>query len=405
MKFIDHIILAFDSVILYKFRSLLSILGVTIGVAAVISGIILGVGNRASIMQKLAEGGADVLWFYTEPVGKGLPSLERLAYKPDLPITEEDLQYIKKQCSAVKDVTAYILTPLVLHYGGKHHTIKALGFSSPRAAIDVIGVKMSEGRAISDLDAKTRAKVCVIERYSLAEEIFGGDMPLGKDILIGTDKYKVIGITEKLRFRFGYPERLIVLFPGPSLQETVGIRKYGVVMLTVKSIKDVPRAQIQLRQALLQRFGHPLKFYISTYSYHVKNALEIINLMTYLIIGIAVISLTVGGVGIMNVMMARVVEKTREIGISKAIGAKRISILLLFMIESSILTIVGGGAGILFGIGASKLVTLLVGIPFIVPPWAILLGFFLSVMVGVISGSYPAKRAAELDPAITLRQL
>jgi putative ABC transport system permease protein len=128
-------------------------------------------------------------------------------------------------------------------------------------------------------------------------------------------------------------------------------------------------------------------------------------MLTIIIIGIAIISLSVGGVGIMNVMMTMVTEQTREIGIAKAIGANKNAILFLFLAESIILTMTGGTLGILLGLGASKLVTVAVGIPYIIPPWVIVLGFFLSVVVGVISGSYPAKRAAELDPVETLRVL
>ncbi|MEE8638667.1 MAG: FtsX-like permease family protein, partial [Candidatus Margulisiibacteriota bacterium] len=201
-----------------------------------------------------------------------------------------------------------------------------------------------------------------------------------------------------------YPRRLIALFPSTSLQETVGSRKYSNVSVAAKGIMSVPQAKFQLQQALAQRFG-PSEFNIGEFAQHVQTALEILDLLNIILIGLGIISLSVGGVGIMNVMMTMVTEQTREIGIAKAIGANKGAILFLFLTESTILTLTGGVLGILFGLGASKLVTMAVGIPFIIPIWVIFLGFFLSIIVGIISGSYPAKRAAELDPAVTLRVL
>lgn len=405
MKIKDIIRLAFDSVFLYKFRSFLSILGITIGVAAVISGIILGIGNRELIMEKLARGGADALWFYKKTEAKGFPKPGQLSYQADLSITKEDVEYIKKQCSLIKDITPYLLSPAVLRYGGKYHTIKAVGFLFPKQAQPLFGMKMAEGRAISALDVHSKARVCVIEKTRFAYEAFKGNIPLGEYVMIGEDKYKIIGTTEKLRFVFGYPERLIAIFPSTSLQEAVGTKKYSAVEVSVRNVSDVPKVLLQLKRALAQRFGYPLKFHISTFSHIVQTTLEIINLMTTLIIGIAIISLSVAGVGIMNVMMTMVTEQTREIGIAKAIGAKKRAILFLFIAESTILTSFGGILGILLALGSSKLVSILLGIPLVVPVWVILLGFSLSIGVGVVSGAIPAKRAAELDPAITLRQL
>jgi putative ABC transport system permease protein len=405
MKIRDIIVLAYETLMVARFRSFLSVLGVTIGVAAVIAGVILGVGDRESIMQKLAESGGDILWFYTKAEAKGLPSLEGLSYKPDLYITEEDVDYIKKQCSTVKEVVPYLFSPAILRARGKYHTIKAIGFSSSAPALDIFRIKMDRGRFISNLDIETRAKVCVLEKEKMSDEIFGGEIPLGGYIFVGRDKYKIIGTTQRLIFRFGYPERLIALFPSTSLQDTLGTKNFSAVEIRAKNIEDVPKAHFQLEQTLAQRFGYPSKLYISEYSHYVQTALDIVNLLTVLIIGIAIISLTVGGVGIMNVMMTMVAEQTREIGIAKAIGAKRVAIQYLFLAESTILTLVGGVLGIFIGVGASKLVTDFVNIPFIIPAWVIPLGFFLSVLIGIISGSYPAWRAAKMDPVDALRQL
>jgi putative ABC transport system permease protein len=404
MKLRDVITLAFETLMVAKFRSFLSVLGVTIGVAAVIAGVILGVGNRESIMQKLAESGADVLWFYTKPEAKGIPSLENLVYTPDLSITKDDVEYIKKQCSTVSEIAPYLFSPATLRYGGKYHTIKAIGFMSPAAAKEVFRTQTVRGRFLTELDVDSREKVCVVEKESFSDDIFGKKIPLGGYVMVGRDKYRIVGTIKRMIFRFGYPERLIVLFPSTSLQETLGTRKYTTVELRVKNIADVPKAQFQLKQALSRRFGYPLKLYISEFSHYVQTALEIVNLLTILIVGIAVISLSVGGVGIMNVMMTMVAEQTREIGIAKAIGAKRNTILFLFLAESTILTLIGGILGIILGLGAAKLVTDFVQIPFIIPFWVIPLGFFLSVIIGMISGSYPANRAAKLDPVVALRE-
>ncbi len=405
MKISDCVRLAFDTVFLHRFRSFLSILGITIGVAAVIAGVILGVGNRETIMEKLARGGADVMFFYVRPEGRASPDMESLFYEPNISITEADIQYIKRRCPTIKNITTYLYVAAPLRYGGRYHTIKALGLLSPNAGREIWKIESSRGRYLSDLDVKTKAKVCVIEESEFSREIFGGQIPVGETVLIGKDKYKIVGATKRLVFAFGYPRKLIALFPSASLQETMGIREYSCVELAVKNVVDVPGTRVQLKQAIWQRFGYPSEFYVSEYSEFVETALAIGNMLTIIIIGVAIISLSVGGVGIMNVMMTMVTEQTHEIGIAKAIGANKNAILLLFLAESVILTLTGGILGILLGLGASKLVTAGVGIPFIIPAWVIVLGFFLSVAVGVISGSYPAKRAAELDPAVTLRVL
>jgi putative ABC transport system permease protein len=279
-----------------------------------------------------------------------------------------------------------------------------MGLMSPASTVKIWSIRTARGRFIDDHDVKSRAKVCVIEKTYFSNEIFKGRIPVGKHILMGGEKYKIVGSIEKLLSPFGYPERLIILFPSTSLQETIGNRKYSNVGVTAKQIVDVPRARVQLRQAVLQRFGKSFRFSIGEFTQHVRAALEILAQLNIILIGLGMISMSVGGVGIMNVMLAMVTEQTREIGIAKAIGAKRGAILLLFLAESTILTLFGGIAGILLGILISKLATLALEMPFIVPSWAIVLGFSLSLGVGIISGSYPAKRAAELDPLEALRK-
>ncbi len=398
----DIITLAFESVLLYRLRSFLSILGITIGVMAIVSGAILGLGSRESIMQQMARSGADMLWFYNKPRATGIPTVEGLVYKPDVSVTGPDLEYIREHCSAVKDLGPYLFVPVTLRHEGKYHTIKAIGMMEPRCTQEIWKIKIAQGRFIDQSDVGSKARVCVIEKSEFSDEIFGGRVPLGEEVLIGEDKYKIVGASEELITAFGYPRRLLMLFPSTSLQETVGIRRYSNVSVAARGIASVSRARYQLEQTLAQRFG-PSEFDIGEFAHHVETALEILGLLNIILVGLGVISLSVGGVGIMNVMLAMVTEQTREIGIAKAVGASRGSVLLLFIIESTILTFFGGLVGVLLGILTSRLVTAALGMPFIVPPWAIILGFSLSLGVGVISGSYPAKRAAELDPIVALR--
>jgi len=404
MRYDDLIGLAFESVMMTRFRSLLSVLGVTIGVAAVVSGIILGVGSRALVIDKLAEGGADWMWAFP----RGEIRKDKLLVEPSLPppikVTAEDMEYIKKQGTTIKDVCAYNVRQMIFCYKGERHPMKALVMTPVLAGKDIYRMEVVRGRFLTEQEGASNSRVCVVEQSEQAASIFGDEIPVGDTISVGNDDFKIVGSIKRTGLHLGRPNLTIIILPYPAMREVAGIRDYDLIEISIKELSDVNKARFQFQQVLGRIYGWPLKLDIREYSRLIDSGLDVINLVTSLIIGIAVISLTVGGVGIMNVMMALVVEQTREIGIAKAIGARKNSILLLFLAEATILSLFGGVLGVLIGMGTTKVVTLLLGIPFMAPFWVILLGLFLSLAVGVVSGTYPAKRAAELDPVVTLRR-
>ncbi len=404
MYFNDYLELSWGSITLNKLRTFLSILGIAIGTAAVLSGIILGIGNRESIMQKLGGFGVNNLWFYTNVEEKGIqPEQMTLTYRP-LSITREDVDFIRRNVSTISEVAPFLISPVFLRGAdGKYHTIKALGLMLPDSSLKIYRIKLLEGRFISDLDQQLKEKVCVIERSRFSDEIFGVGDPIGKYLEIGQTRFRVIGLVNTLIYSFGYPELLIAFFPASSLQEVVGTKDFSAVNVLVKNIPDVPRAADQLKKALIKRFGLPSKFVITEYSGYVNTALDILNTLTFSIIGIAIISLTVGGIGIMNIIFDAVAERTREIGVIKALGARKREVLFLFLIESIVLAVIGGALGVILSVTVTKTAICLAGLPCIVPLWAVVLSFSLSVLIGIASGSYPARRAAELDPVEALR--
>jgi len=402
--------MALDSLRSHKMRSFLTLLGIMIGVMTVIAMVSVVQGINRSVMSELESIGSDLIIINKlEPgIQIGEPS-EEIRQRKDL--TFEDAIAIEEECSLIDTVALQIPLDVFSTNPIKYQSIEVqdayiLGMNEQWP--QVLTVYLPEkGRFLSKPDVTHSAKVCVLGA-ALAETLFPHTSALGKEIRIGPAKFTVVGILEERGTIFGQSQDNFVGIPMTTLTK---VFPYDLVYLELIATpnKDgyLPEAMEQIINVLRKRrkvgFGKPNDFSVSTQ----ESALELYNQITgavYLVmILISSIGLLVGGIGVMNIMLVSVKERTREIGIRKAIGARSSDILKQFLMEAIFVTGTGGVLGILIGVGIAFLIKSATPLPASVTSWSVLLGFSVSVSIGLFFGIFPAKKAANLDPIISLR--
>ncbi len=402
--------MALDSLRSHKMRSFLTLLGIMIGVMTVIAMVSVVQGINRSVMSELESIGSDLIIINKlEPgIQLGEPS-EEIRQRKDL--TFDDALAIEEECSLIDTVALQIsldvFTTIPIKYQGvevQDAFILGMNEQWPQ----VLTVYLPEkGRFLSKLDVTHRAKVCVLGS-ALAEALFPHMSALGKEIRIGPIKFTVVGILEERGTILGQSQDNFVGIPMTTLTK---VFPYDLIYLEFIATPNkegyLPEAMEQIINVLRKRrkvgFGKPNDFSISTQD----SALELYNQITgavYLVmILISSIGLLVGGIGVMNIMLVSVKERTREIGIRKAIGARSSDIMKQFLMEAIFVTGTGGILGILIGFGIAFLINSATPLPATVTSWSVILGFSVSVSIGLFFGIFPAKKAASLDPIIALR--
>lgn len=402
--------MAFDSLKTHKLRSFLTLLGIMIGVATVIGMISIIQGLNRSFLAQLESIGSDLIIVQKYEQGSEFRILtEEERQRKDL--TFEDALAIEKECSLVKALAISLVADFLDDITIKYQNIKGKGafiLGMNDKFPQVLSVYLpQEGRFISESDIIHRTKVCVLGS-ELAETLFSNINPLRKEIRIGPEKFTVVGVLQKRGSQFGQSQDNFVGIPITALMkyfpydlkylQIIAIpKKHGYIQETIEQIINV------LRKRRKVEFSKPHDFVIYTQ----ETFLELYNQFTgavYLVmIVISSISLLVGGIGVMNIMLVSVKERTREIGIRKSIGARSSDILKQFLIEAIFLTCVGGTLGIIIGFSIAFLVKAATPLPASVTLWSVLLGFFVSVSVGLFFGIFPAQKASKLDPIVALR--
>jgi len=386
-----------------KMRSILTTLGIIIGVAAVIAAVSIVQGLSYLVNNRLAELGADfILVVPHRPPGEEGLKLGRIK------LTYEDGLAILEEATAIRDYCPIVQRTVLVKYGEEHAATTVTAATSSYQDINVHYV--DEGRFLSRIDVKHRKRVCVVGRKVLENLGIKSD-PIGKQIIVGKDSFTIIGIMEKKGQALGKDADDLVIIPYTLASNLFGRRVLDQTILAFKasSVSLVDLAKDQITRILRKRHGlrkdQPDDFQVILQSDMLKGVSSILGGVTATVAGIVGISLLVGGIGIMNIMLVSVTERTREIGIRKAVGAKRRDILLQFLIEAIALSLVGGAIGVLFGFGLGRLVTSLISVlpQAHVPVWAIFLGFGFSTAVGLFFGIYPAAKASRLDPIEALR--
>ncbi len=401
--------MAFDSLRANKLRSFLTLLGIVIGVMTVIGMVSIIQGLNKSILSDLESVGSDIIGInkYEPGIQTGNRSEEERQRKD---LTFDDALAIEEECSLVKAVAVSLVAAIFEEIPIKYQNIKAqdafiLGMNEnwPRVLSIYTPVK---GRFITESDVNHRAKVCVLGA-ELNETLFPHSEAVGKEIRIGAEKFLVVGVLEKRGSMFGQSRDNLVGIPITALMkhfpytlENLDIiatpTKHGYLEETIEQMINVMRRRRKVP------FGKPNDFSIYTQDTLVDLYNQLTGAAYIVMIVISSIGLLVGGIGVMNIMLVSVKERTREIGIRKAIGARSSDILKQFLIEAIFLTGTGGAIGILIGFAIAFIVKSVTPLPASVTLWSIFLGFFVSVSVGLFFGIFPAQKAARVDPIICL---
>ena len=392
----------------HKLRSLLTLLGIVIGVAAIIAVVSLGEGLRREVIaQFIFSGGAGMI--EVEPPRQWVRKDGRWVRRPwEEYLTEADMAAMQREIDELHALVPQIHGRASLQRGKT--TVDASYTGTSAAFNEGFNWPVLGGRSLNEDDLRLARKVCL-----LGDDVYGslfqGANPLGKEILLNGDRYVVVGVLDE-RVRFGRSEGDIVLVPYTTAQKRLrGEDHFSELTLFVEDLDAVERVVAAVRRVLRRHHEHGDEFRIETSQGEIDDANEVFRVLQQVGGGIAGISLLVGGIGIMNILLVSVAERTREIGIRKALGAKPRHILGQFLAESIVLSMVGGLLGILigfgFGLGAAFVIQQFApGAPFtsIVSGESVLWAVGFSSAVGIFFGVYPAFRAARLDPVEALRR-
>ena len=383
-------------------RAGLTMLGIVIGVGAVVGMVSLGQGATASVQREIASLGTNVLIIIpgattTGGVRGGLGSVSTL--------TVDDARDIEKRIGDISLVTYASRSVLQVVHEHKNWNTIALGTTT--AFPDLRNWPVDDGNFFTQADEDAAAKVVVLGK-TVADNLFErGEEVIGAQIRVKNVPLRVIGIlSSKGQSLSGQDQDDIVVLPFTTAERKVLGTKFlgtvGIIMVATQHRYSIPAAVEEIKELLRARHRiHPAEendFTIRTMEDVAKTVAGASRTMMVMLLSIASISLVVGGIGIMNILLVSVTERTREIGIRMAVGAKRAHILLQFLVEAIILTAIGGVAGVIFGIAGARLLTRLIGWPTIISSQAVAVAFLFSLAVGIFFGLYPANKASRMNP-------
>ena len=389
-----------------KMRSFLTMLGIIIGVGAVITMLAVGTGASEKIAEQIASIGSNLIMVVPGSVTQGGI---RMGGGSTSTLTKDDAEAIEKECSAVSAVAPILNTSAQVVYGNQNWSTGIYG-TSP-GILEVKDCALVAGRNFVDQEIRSATKVCLLGQ-TVVDNLFGGIDPIGQIIRIKKVPFTVIGILEtKGQSIIGQDQDDVIYIPLTTAQKKiVGRSTPGMVrsiMVKARSAEDLSLAEKQVTELLRQRHrtggNKEDDFTVRNLTQMMQMAEQAAKVMTILLGAIASISLLIGGIGIMNIMLVSVTERTREIGIRMAIGAKSWDIRIQFIIEALTLSMIGGIFGITLGVTGSAILSAVAGWPTIVSPLSVILAFGFSGLVGIFFGFYPAYKASLLNPIDALR--
>jgi len=403
MRFFEIIKVAFWSLMRHKARAILTMLGIIIGVGAVVAMVAVGKGAQVSVEAQIASLGSNILMVRPGSVStRGVHSGAGAAQS----LTLEDIEAIKEGAPAVHAISPNLRANRQVVYGNQNWFTEIWGGNTD--FFKIRDWRLNSGELFTEQDIRGATKVCVIGQ-TVVDNLFPNQDPVGQTIRIGKLPFKVLGtLSPKGQNAMGRDQDDIIIAPYTTVQrKLMGVDYIGSIIMSAVSKERIPLAETQTREIL--RLRHRLQdwqdddFTIRTQTDISQTASSTSNTMAVLLAIIASVSLLVGGIGIMNIMLVSVTERTREIGISMSIGARRRDILRQFLTEATTLSIIGGIIGIGLGIFASNMISKFAGWPVLVAPESMALAFFFSAAVGIFFGYYPARKASRLNPIEALR--
>ena len=434
-------------------RAMLTTLGIIIGVGAVIAMMEIGAGSSSAIQKSISGMGANVLLILPGTAASGGISFGMGSVTT---LTPDDCEAILRECPSVRNAAPAVRARTQVVYGNRNWVPSSM-YGTTSAFLDVRDWTLAEGGPFTDRDVLNANKVCVLGQ-TLVRELFQGDSPIGKEIRVKNVSFRVVGVLNSkganmmgsdqddillapwttIKYRVTgstltntnqsassssgtsvntlnnlYPGGQPSLYPEQSEVQAadnpmpVRFANIDQILAGARSAEEIPAAIQQVKDLLHERHhlrpGEPDDFTIRDMTEMTKTLTSTTNLMTNLLLCVAMISLVVGGVGIMNIMLVSVTERTREIGLRMAVGARARDILRQFLVEAVVLCLVGGGLGILLGHGGSHVVRMVLHWPVETSPVAIAAAVLVSATVGIAFGFYPAWKASRLDPIEALR--
>ena len=395
--FNESIKMALDGMLTNKLRTFLTLLGIIIGVGAVIAMVSLGFGVKEQIKSNISSLGSNLLI---------VPSGARLPMGEGARLTAEDAEAIEKQIDGIAHVAPAVSRSYQLVAGNQNWTTSVEG-TTPNI-LDIRNYQLEDGRNLNQRDITSRDRVCVIGQ-TIVDNLFPDGDAVGKTVRINKAPFKVVGVLQtKGQSSSGQDQDDVVFIPLTTAQNRMMGITY-ISRITIQAENENVVDQVQADVEALLRVRHKIQddeyddFTVRNLAALMDTMMETANTITMLLGCIAAISLLVGGIGIMNIMLVSVTERTREIGIRKALGATYDNILLQFLIEAMVIGIVGGTLGVLLGVGASYAISYFAGWMTIISVPVILIAVLFSVGIGLFFGIYPARKAALLDPIEALR--
>ena len=406
MNFTEAIRIALQSLWANKLRSTLTLLGVVIGVAAVIAVVTFVNGINGYVAEKIFNLGADV--FIISKISPVITNIDQfLEGQKRKNLTMEDYDAVAEACKHCVMIGASTFNSNGhVKYGEQSISDSWVRGLTPSMAA-ILDLDLAAGRWLNQNDENNRSYVAVIGT-DIVDTLFPGVDPLDKEIRVEGQLYRVIGVGKKQGKTLGQSRDNYVAVPISTYLKQFGVRtsvrisgKANGVGIQLDSAIDEARAILRARRHDLP--GRPDSFVAETNASFLSIWSNLSGTFFIAMVAIAAISLIVGGIVIMNIMLVSVTERTREVGIRKAMGARRDDVLLQFLIESGTMALVGGVFGVVFGIAVAKGITAIIGMPSAIKLWAVAAGLIVSASVGVFFGVYPARRAAMLDPIAALR--
>jgi putative ABC transport system permease protein len=387
-----------------KMRAFLTMLGIIIGVASVISMLAIGQGSKKSIQDQVSSMGSNMLTVMPGQQQFGGVQMGNTSSKN---LTMNDMDALKTRGTAISKISPEVRSSGQAIFGNENTPTTIYGTNNDY--LDIRKVSVESGRKFTNKEIESYAKVCLIGK-TVITNLFGENAdPVGRVIRFNKIPIKIIGVlTEKGQSTFGQDQDDLIIAPYTTVQKRIlAINYVQSIYASAVSEAMAPAAKTEMEEIL--RAKHKLAededndFTIRSQDELIKTFTSISDMLTLLLGAIAGISLLVGGIGIMNIMYVSVTERTREIGLRMSIGGRGKDILLQFLTESILLSVIGGIIGILLGFAAASGVAALMGWPVIVQPQSVILSFMVCTVIGIFFGWYPARKAANLDPIDALR--